>query len=110
MGSDLTSLLPALHCLTGCDTTSKIGTKKAAMKANPVKFLVNFGTSYTRSVFKTAEQFLVKVLKNSSAANDFTELRQEIYQLHILICHLLARDLYHILRGHSTILTSSHKL
>jgi hypothetical protein len=36
--------------------------------------------SSSRSGFKSAEQFLVKVLKNSSAARDFTELRQEIYQ------------------------------
>ena len=80
MGSDLVSVLPALHSLTGCDVTSKIGTKKSALKANPQLLLKNFGTSSSRAEFKLAEQFLIKVLKNSSAASDFTEFRREDYQ------------------------------
>ena len=31
LGDELTQCLPALHALTGCDTTSKIGTKLAAL-------------------------------------------------------------------------------
>ena len=33
-GNDLCMVLPALHSLTGCDITSKIGTKKAALQSN----------------------------------------------------------------------------
>ena len=62
--SDQTSVLPALHCLTGCDTTSKIGTKKA----EPHKLLKHFGLSSTtsRAEYKSAEQFIVKVLRNTT--------------------------------------------
>ena len=31
LGNDLTKCLPAVHALTGCDTTSKIATKSAAL-------------------------------------------------------------------------------
>ena len=34
-GADLCKVLPALHSLTGCDITSKIGTKNAALKSSP---------------------------------------------------------------------------
>ena len=37
------SLLPAIHNLTRSDYTSKIRTKSAALKANPVNFLTGFG-------------------------------------------------------------------
>lgn len=33
LGDKLTKYLPALHALTGCDTTSKISTKLAAVSA-----------------------------------------------------------------------------
>ena len=33
MGNDLIRCLPALHALSGCDTTSKIETKLAALNA-----------------------------------------------------------------------------
>lgn len=36
-GHELCDVLPAVHALTGCDITSKFGTKLAALKANPVK-------------------------------------------------------------------------
>ena len=35
-GTDLCKVLPAVITLTGCDYTSKVGTKQAALKANPV--------------------------------------------------------------------------
>ena len=79
IGPDLASVLPALHCLTGCDVTSKIGTKKSALKANPQSFLKNFGTTSSRTDFKSAEEFLVKVLKNTSTSNNFTTFRQDSY-------------------------------
>ena len=32
VGTDLCQVLPAVHSLTGCDYTSKVGTKRAALK------------------------------------------------------------------------------
>ena len=46
------------HILTGCDVTSKIGTKTAAIKASLESYLRNFGEE-----------------NNSSAAKSFDELR-----------------------------------
>ena len=74
LGPQLCSVLPAVHSLIGCDITSKVGTKKAALKADPQKFLKNFGESPTISVrsIQNAEKFLIKVLKKTSEASDLT--------------------------------------
>ena len=42
LGDGMCNVLPALHTLTGCDYTSKFGTKSAAVKATPVMFLKDF--------------------------------------------------------------------
>ena len=42
-GENTCSVLPALHSLTGCEITSKVGTEKAALKANPERYLGNLG-------------------------------------------------------------------
>ena len=39
LGCQLCEVLPAVHSLTGCDISSKVGTKKAALKAEPEKLL-----------------------------------------------------------------------
>ena len=39
LDQNLCNVLPALHSLSGCDITSKIGTKKAAVMANPERHL-----------------------------------------------------------------------
>ena len=39
LGSSITSTLIALHHLTGCDSTSKFGTKAAALESSPEKKL-----------------------------------------------------------------------
>ena len=41
-GASLCNVLPVVHSLTGTDITSKVGTKKAALKAEPEKFLRHF--------------------------------------------------------------------
>ena len=58
LGHRTYSAVMKAHILTGCDVTSKIWTKTAAIKANPESYLHNFG-----------EQ------NNSSAAKSFDELR-----------------------------------
>ena len=68
LGCSPCAVLPAIHSLTGCDVTSKVGTKKAALEAQPEKLLKDFGKSPTISlpVVTNAECYLVKVLKSKS--------------------------------------------
>ena len=77
----LCAVLPDVHSLTGCDTTSRVGTKKATLKAEPEKFLKQFGTSPTlpEPVVQDAENYLVKVLKSRNEANNFAELWAEVF-------------------------------
>ena len=81
VGKDLCCVLPAVHTLTGCDYTSKIGTKHAAMKANPVKYLMDFGsaTCSMDNVFSTSEAYLVQVLKNNTKCTTMNQLRSHMY-------------------------------
>lgn len=67
IGLGLSQVLPAVRALTGCDYTSKFGTKHAAMKANPEKYLLQFGGTMNdidRQVV-SAEEYLVQVFKKS---------------------------------------------
>ena len=50
MGPQLCSVLPALYSLTRCDILSRVGTKKAVLKVEQVKFLKDFGSFSTPSV------------------------------------------------------------
>ena len=77
--AQLFSVLPALHALTGCDITSKIGTKKAALVADPIKYLASFGKIATLSErdIQLAEEYLVKVLKGEGV--DFMSLRVAVF-------------------------------
>lgn len=81
LGQQLCAVLPALYSLTGCDITSKVGTKKAALKADPERFLKHFATSpfLSAAVARNAERYLVKVLRRGSDADDFVTLRAEIF-------------------------------
>ena len=76
------AVLPAIHNLTGSDTCSKIGTKKAAIKANPTDYLKEFGrdlANFQESAFK-AEEYLVKVLSLTTSFKTMDELR--FYKFH----------------------------
>ena len=117
MGTPLCKVLPAVHSLTGCDTTSKIGTKAAALKCDPVIHLADFGKAETASppLLARAEEYLVKVLKRATTCKTFTELRKEIYhhsknsimqqlppttiplQQHLLRAHLATFQMVHLL-------------
>ena len=91
-GPSLCNVLPAVHSLTGTDITSKVGTKKAALKAEPEKFLKQFAKSpnLSEATINKAELYMIKVLKPQSEAMNFTEFRAEIFHnsksssLHIL--------------------------
>jgi len=45
LGGSLCAVQPAVHSLTEYDITSKVGTKKAALKAEPQKLLKRFRSS-----------------------------------------------------------------
>ena len=80
LGDELTRCLPALHALTGCDTTSKVSTKLAALKAirNPgsSSLILDFDNpQLTESAVLMAETFLVKCLKPSTDLETFDDLR-----------------------------------
>lgn len=74
--------LPAIHSLTGCDTTSKVGTKLAALKtaeAFAENLLFDFGKEpLNQDMEKRAEQYLVQVL--GSGLHTMDALR--FYQYH----------------------------
>ena len=81
LGSNLCSVLPAVHSLTGCDMTSKVGTKKAALKAKPEKLLKQFEVLPTLSppIIGDAEQYLVKVVRSGSETKNFSDMRAEVF-------------------------------
>ena len=77
MGPDICKVLPAVHSLTECDITSKIGTKKAALKANPVVYLNGFGATapLTPPLLQQAEEYLVQVVALGTKCVNFNQLR-----------------------------------
>ena len=83
LDNTITDILPQVHALTGCDTTSKIGTKRSALQvaSTPAaERLINFAKeSLTDEMIWSAEQFLVKVFNPKSSVNTFDELRYLYY-------------------------------
>ena len=72
------------HMLTGGDIHSKVGTKHAAVKMNPDKYLSNFGETSVLSEddLALAEEYLVKVVagvNSKPSAKTFDAYRQERY-------------------------------
>ncbi|KAG1714044.1 hypothetical protein GQR58_001880 [Nymphon striatum] len=80
LGRDLCTVLPAIHSLTECDITSKIGTKITALKANPETHLQGFGTSPPSvTVIQHAETYLLHVVDNRSKSRSFDQLRTQLF-------------------------------
>ena len=73
----------SVHCLTVCDTTSKVGTKKkalAVMKTGKHPVLKEFGRNKLgKQMLEAAEKFLVKCLPKSSSTDSFDSLRHSVY-------------------------------
>ena len=88
LGADLCAVLPALHSLTGCDITSKIGTKKAALKADPKSHLQGFGaTAPLTSLVKHAEEYLVKVVNSGRKSKNFQDFRIDQFRFSKIAWH-----------------------
>ena len=73
-----------LHALTGCDTTSKIATKFAALNGiripKNLPLLANFNSpQLTDNAIQLAETFFVKCLKPSIQFETFDELRIDTF-------------------------------
>ena len=81
LGDPLCKVLPAVHTLTGCDYTSKFGTKAAALKASPETFLKGFGTTEVdiENTIQLAEKYLVQVRKKDSLCDTIDQLRYYEY-------------------------------
>ena len=81
IGKKMCKVLPAAHILTGCDSTSKVGTKASCLKADPTKFLSRFGKQAMPSddVLDSAEAYLVQVLQVGSPFNRMDQLRYYKY-------------------------------
>ena len=79
----LPHILPAVHALTGCDSTSKIATKLTALKIACSKkghLMTNFiNKPFSDVTAIYAEQFLVNCLKPKCREISFDELRYAIY-------------------------------
>ena len=105
---ELCEVLPAAHALTGCDITSKVGTKHGAIKADPVKYLSQFGKESSEAqlcvTVSKAEEYLVQVLKQGTSCKTMDSLRawQYHHSKNITIQQLppTSRETYlHILRA-----------
>ena len=75
--------VPAIHALTGSDITSKVGTKAAALKADPVSYLKGFGKSPSDSnldaLYAKVEEYLGQVMKKGTHCKTMDELRYLVY-------------------------------
>ena len=76
-------VLPALHGLTGCDTTSNVGTKCAAFQA-PMKrgyeLLYSFGRpEISDLMILLAKFFLDECISKSSERSNFDDIRLKTY-------------------------------
>ena len=83
IGQSVRDILPAAHALTGCDTTSKVVAKKAALKAAECtgsEFLSGFGKEpLSDDTIAAAGKFLVGCLSDTSIMESFGELRYHQY-------------------------------
>ena len=81
IGRSLCQVLPAVHTLTGCDYTSKVGTKHAALIANPEMYLKDFvvATGNLDTVIDKVEAYLTQVLKKGTTMKTMNQLRSHRY-------------------------------
>jgi len=89
LGNDLINCLPAVHALTGCDTTSKIATKSAALnvvqKPESSSLVLDFNSpQLTESSIQMAETFLIKCLKPTTDLETFDDLRLAVFNRNAL--------------------------
>ena len=79
LGRETCKVLVAMHHLTGCDSTSKFGTKASGLKANPHHYLKKFGKDPNEIEFALTEEYLVHVYKSGTSCKTLDELRYYLY-------------------------------
>ena len=76
-------ILPVLQALTGCDMTSKMFCKNAALKTaetGKVENLVAFGKTHNNvDIIIAAEKLLVKWIHGKTSCESFNELKMDYY-------------------------------
>ena len=75
LGDDICNTILKIHVLTGCDATSKVETKSAALKAT-IHLLASFGKN-REPIFlalEQAEKYLFSVLYSKRNCNNFNNL------------------------------------
>ena len=79
---DLCQVLPAVHALTGCDFTSKVGTKHAALTAQQERYLKQFGKICDAMEVEkaTSEEYLMHVLKKCTSCRTPDQLGAKTYR------------------------------
>ena len=83
MDPRVVDVFPAVHSLSGCDTTSKVSTKKSALKVASLRsdLLEGFRQDpLTENMISSAEKFLVGCISDLDKVETFDELRH--YQYH----------------------------
>ena len=56
LGKNLLSVIVKAPVITGCDVTSSVGTKQAALKGSAERYWQNVGNEFSPSSFKDAKQ------------------------------------------------------
>ena len=75
MDPEICKVILPLHHLTGCDSSSKFGTKAAGLKANPAQHLQEFRKDPANIDFAGVEQYLVNVFKSGTHCESMDQLR-----------------------------------
>ena len=101
IGYDMCHIILKAHILTGCDVTSKVGTKVNALKANPAQYLSRFGEndSLLDDVAIEAENCLVKTIQVNTEIKKFDQ-----YECHIIEVSVICprKQLFQICHQHLT--------
>ena len=101
LGQPLCEVLPAVHALTGCDVTSKFGTKSAGLKVDPTIFLKDFGKIWDDATVCNAEHYLVQVLsRGNHSITTLDDLRYNMYHQRKATTILDLPPTSHAAKGH----------
>ena len=121
LGPQQCKIVLKAHVLTGCDVTSKVGTKFTAPNSEPEKYLMSFGEmdEPSNESLQAAEKYLVEVVNKNSKCDNFNDLKyhfrkslgKSLAELppssscingHLLRCHNFVRLLANLLTGRGT--------
>ena len=90
LGITLCRVLIKAYIASGCDWLTHLGSKHAALKANPVKYLQEFGEDSNPSgeILANVEEYLVNIHKPNAGLETFDELRFKKYCSKVSVAEL----------------------